>query len=299
VAGIAAGRWAVGQGAEYARLTLAPGRDADADALTVAVAAISDAGAYVAIVEAIVPVLVDLKSERGARGLMADIAVRVPLFKDATLQQLAPVVRGIQSLTSPDPVISALQTAIGAAGVSAISETTSLARAFVDAKVAGATALPPVLAVHAAAQGTIDLAQAGWLVGQKGVKRDDVRTALISMIGSESAAVLAPALQSVQGRLSRAWQIGKALVERAAVSPDLSRDEWLVLAEDWNVPPRRGNGRTGTTTVPRSMQPQPTHPPKRPPPDLGQNYEIGPSQLGTTGGRPPSPALIRTRLKRC
>jgi hypothetical protein len=236
----AAARWAAGQGAEYSRMALAPGRDADADALSVAVATISDPDNFVAIVTAVVPVLVDLKSERGAKGVMKDIAVRVPVLKDATLEQLAAVVRGLESLTSPEPVLSAFQTAIGAAALSTIAETTSLVRAFVEAKVTGAAALPPVLAVHGAAQGRIDINQAGWMVGQKGVKRDDVRTALASMIGSEPAAVLAPALQSVRGRLGAAWQIGKALVERAAASPNGSRDEWLLLAEDWNVPPSKG-----------------------------------------------------------
>jgi hypothetical protein len=53
------------------------------------------------VVAAVVPVLVALKSEKGAASVIADIAVRVPVFKDATLEQLAPAVRGLEDLTSP------------------------------------------------------------------------------------------------------------------------------------------------------------------------------------------------------
>ena len=67
-------------------------------------------------------------------------------------------------------------------------------------------------------EGRLTWIRPSWLLGQK-VRRDDMRTALVSMIRTESAATLAPALESVGGRLSSAWQIGKALVERAAASP--------------------------------------------------------------------------------
>ena len=217
VAATAAARWAAGQGAEYAQMALAPGRDADADALSAAVATIADASKYVAVVGAALPVLTELKAERAAAGIAADMAVRVPVFKDATLRELAPIVRGLENLTPVDPVISALIKSIAAAPVSAIADTTSLVRGFVDAKVAGAAALLPALAEHAAAVGAVDLDQAGWLLGQK-VKRDDIRTALVSMIRTEPVSVLAPALQTVRGRLDSAEQIGKALVERAAAS---------------------------------------------------------------------------------
>lgn len=60
------------------------------------------------------------------------------------------------------------------------------------------------------------------------------------MIRTEKVITLAPALQSVRGRLDSAWQIGKALVERAAASPDGSRDDWLVQPEPWKVPPSKG-----------------------------------------------------------
>lgn len=240
VAATAAARWAAGQGAEYAQMALAPGPDADADALTPAVATIADASTYASVVGAVVPILVELKAERAAAGIVADMAIRVPTLKDATLRELAPVVRGLEALTPVDPVVSALTTSIAAAPISAIADTTSLVRAFVDAKVAGAAALLPALAEHAAAVGAVVPDQAGWLLRQKGVKRDDVRTALVSMIRTESVSVLAPALQTVRGRLDSAWQIGKALVERAAASPDGGRDEWLVLAEPWKVPPTKG-----------------------------------------------------------
>jgi hypothetical protein len=236
----AAGRWAAGQGAEYARMTLAPGRDADADALSAAAATIADASTYVSVVGPVLPILTELKAERAAAGIVTDMAVRVPTLKDATLQELAPIVRGLETLTLLHPLVSALITSIAAAPVSAMADTTSLVRAFVDAKVAGAAALASALAEHAAAVGAVDLDQAGWLLGQKGVKRDDVRTALVSMIRTESVSVLAPALQSVRRRLDSAWPIGKALVERAAASPDGARDEWLVLAEPWKVPPSKG-----------------------------------------------------------
>lgn len=114
-----------------------------------------------------------------------------------------------------------------------------LVRALVQAKVNGAAALPPALAEHGAAVGTIDLAQAAWLARQKGVKRDDVRTALVALIKTEAASALAPTLDAVRGRLDEARQVGKALVERAAASPLGSRDEWLLLAERWKVPPGR------------------------------------------------------------
>lgn len=240
VATIAAGRWAAGQGFEYARLTLTPGRDADADSLAAGLAAIADQDAYVAIVTAVVPVLVELAAVRAASAVVADIALRFPLFKDATLAQLAPVVRGLKGLTSTNPVLSALEAAIAAAPAASMGETTLLVRTFADAKVEGAQALPPALAVHAAALGAIDLDQARWLVGQKGVKPGDVRTAMVAMIKTEPLAVLAPALEAIRGHLKGAWQIGKALVERAAVSPDGSRDEWLVQAEHWHAPPSRG-----------------------------------------------------------
>jgi KAP family P-loop domain len=240
LATVAAGRWAAGQGFEYARMTLAPGREADADALAVAAAGIEDQDVYVAVVAAVLPVLLELEAPRAASGIIADIATRVPLFKDATLGQLAPVVGGLQVLTPVDPVVSALQTAISAASAAAIAETTSLVRAFVEAKVSGAAALPAALAEHGAALGTIDLGQIAWLARQTGVKRDHVRTALVALIKTEPAATLAPTLGAVRGRLDEAWQIGKALVERAAASPDGSRDEWLVLAERWNVPPTKG-----------------------------------------------------------
>lgn len=54
---ILSGRWAAGQGFDYARLTLAPGRDADADALTLAAAGVTDAATYVDILRAALPVL--------------------------------------------------------------------------------------------------------------------------------------------------------------------------------------------------------------------------------------------------
>ena len=50
---------------------------------------------------------------------------------------------------------------------------------------------------------------------------------------------LAPALASLRSRLDRAWQVGKALVERAAEAPIGERDELLQLAEVWDVPPTR------------------------------------------------------------
>lgn len=240
VATITAGRWAAGQGFEYARLTLAPGRDADADAIVVAAAGISDASVYVDIITAVLPVLVELKAERAPAGIVADLAKRVPTFKDATLRQLAPVVRGLQVLTVVDTVITALLATVSAAPASAIADTAAVVRAFVDAKVAGADALPPALAEHGAAIGAIDLNEAGWLVRRKGVKRDDVRTALAAMIKSEPAISLVPALDAVRSGLDKSWAIGKALVERAAVSPDGSRDEWLVLAERWDAPPTKG-----------------------------------------------------------
>jgi hypothetical protein len=220
-------------------MTLAPGRDTDADALSAAVATIADASKYVAVLKAVVPVLTELEAERAAAGIIANMAARTPALKDATLSELAPVVRGMQELTPADPVIAALLTSIAAAPVSAIAETTSVVRTFVDEKVTGAAALPPALAEHAAAVGAVDLSQAGWLLGRKGVKQDDMRTALVSMVRTESAAFLGPALESVRKRLDSAWQIGKALVERAAASPDGARDEWLLLAEPWKVPPSK------------------------------------------------------------
>ena len=240
VATIAAARWAAGQGSEYAYLTLAPGRDSDADAFVIAAAGISDAGVYVDIITAVLPVLVDLNAERAAAGVVADIAKRVPAFKDATLVQLTPVVRGLQTLTSVDTVIAALRTSIAAAPASGIAGTTSVAHTYVYAQVTGAAALPPALAEHAAALGTIDLDQASWLAHQKGVKADHVRTALVALIKTESPAVVLPALGTVRSALKKAWPIGKALVERAAASPDGARDVWLVEAERWAVPPSNG-----------------------------------------------------------
>jgi hypothetical protein len=240
VVAVAAGRWAAGQGAEYARMAIAPGRDADADSLALAAAGVADQDVYVAVVSAAVPILLELEATRAASSIIADIAKRVPVFKDAAAIELAPVVGRLQTLTSVDPVVAAVQATASSAPVAAIATVTSVVRAFVDAKVAGAAVLAPVLAEHGAALGTIDLGQATWLAKQVGVKRDHVRTALVALIKTESAVALAPTLEAVRGRLGEAWQIGKALVERAAASPDGSRDEWLLLAESWNVPPTKG-----------------------------------------------------------
>jgi hypothetical protein len=221
-------------------MTLAPNRDADADALALALAGVADQDVYVAVVGAVLPVLVELEARRAATGIVEDIAKRVPLFKDVVVSQLAPVVARLQTLTSVDPVVSAVQAIASAALIADIAAATSVIRAFVEAKVAGAAALPPALAEHGAALGTIDLDQAAWLLRQKGVRRDNVRTALVSLIRTEPASTIAPTLQTVRRGLGEGWQIGKALVERAAASPDGSRDEWLILAEPWNVPPAKG-----------------------------------------------------------
>jgi hypothetical protein len=237
---IAAGRWAAGQGADYLRIALRPGRDADTDAVSAALASVTDQKTYLDVLTAGVPVIVELDARRAAAGIIADISKRAATFKDESVQGLAPAVAGLQDLAPVDAVIAAIATSATSAPAAEMAGRTSVVRSFVDAKVAGAATIPLVLAQHGAAIGYIDLDQAPWLLGH-GAKIDDVRSSVAARIKTEPVAVIAPALDPLsRGRLRGAWQIGKALVERAASSPIGSRDEWLLLAENWSVPPSKG-----------------------------------------------------------
>lgn len=233
---IAAARWAAGLGSEYARVTLSTGQGEGDEALALALAGVSDQSEYVAIVDAVLPVLVDLSANGAAERIVADIAGRVPTFKEATLIDLAPVVRGLQGLAHADPVIAALLLMVSNAPFAEIHDVTSVIRAYVETGVDGSKTLPPVLSERGAALGTIDVTQAQWLLHQTGVRPADVRTSLISLVRTESAPTMMPTLAAVRSRLGRTWQIGKALVERAATSPEGSREDWLLSAEAWNVP---------------------------------------------------------------
>jgi hypothetical protein len=234
-------RWAAGQGAAYARLALAPGRDSDADAWVASLAGMSDASSYASITDGVVPILVELDAERAAAGLIADIAKRATTFKWATLVDLASVVAGVQSLSSPDPVVLALAAQIAAippASKSDIGPATTSVRAFVDARVQAAERLPGDIAERGATLGTVDLDHGDWLVRQSSARKPDVRTGLVAAIRSEDPGRVLSAI----GRLTPSflrdeWQVGKALVERAADAPVGAREPWLVAAGQCKAPP--------------------------------------------------------------
>jgi len=234
-------RWAAGQGAAYARLALAPGRDSDADTWAASLAGIGDPSSYTGITNAVVPILAELGAERAAAGLMADISKRASTFTWATLGDLASVVAGLQGLSSPDPVVSALAARIGSIPPSSKSEigpATAMVLAHVEAGIQGVERLPGVVAEHGAALGTIDLDHVDWLARQSSVRKPDVRIGLIAGIRSEDPSRVLPAI----GRLAPSflrdeWQVGKALVERAADAPVGAREPWLVAAGRCKAPP--------------------------------------------------------------
>lgn len=234
-------RWAAGQGSAYARLALAPGRDSDADTWIAGLAGISDPSSYTSITSAAVPILVDLHAERAAAGLMTDMAKRTTTFTWATLEALASVVAGLQPLSSPGPVLSALEARIRSIPPSSkaeIAPATVMLRAFFEASVHGVEGLPGVVAQHGATLGTTDLDQVDWLARQSSARKPDVRTGLVAAIRSEDPGRVLPAI----GRLTPSflrdeWQVGKALVERGADAPVGAREPWLAAAGHCKAPP--------------------------------------------------------------
>ena len=240
VAAISASRWANGQGAEYARITLAPARDADADALALAADGIADLGIFTSTIVSVVPVLIELAAVRAAAGIVAEVARRVATFKVDSLHKLAPALSALQDLTSVESVLVAIRGTVVAAPADETVETTALVRPYVDSSIQGAKSLAPALAEHPAAIGVVDLSAVPWLLRQKGVKSDQVRTALIAMIKTEELTEVLPTLGAVRAALKRSWAVGKALVERAAATPEGARTVWLDEAESWSVPPARG-----------------------------------------------------------
>jgi hypothetical protein len=113
-----------------------------------------------------------------------------------------------------------------------------MVRAVVDASVRGAEDLPGVIAQHGATLGTVDLDHVDWLARQSSARKPDIRIGLVAAIRSEDPGRVLPAIDRLTPSFLRdEWQVGKALVERAADAPVGAREPWLAAAGHSKAPP--------------------------------------------------------------
>jgi hypothetical protein len=240
VAQTATNRWAAGQGSDYARWVLETGDEQDEDLLMTGLSGVADKATYRDLIRALAPVLVELKAERAAAKLFANLKGRIATLSLPLVAELAETVASLQGMVDPSQVVDAVRSAIDAATKAEVPLVTELTQAWVQAGVNGTEDLPGRVAERSAAHGTIDPERAGWLARQPGVDRPNVRTGVLGAIDDLPAATILLAVASLRSELNQSVSIGLALVARASREPVGSRADWLTEASAWHVP-KRGN----------------------------------------------------------
>ncbi len=239
VADMAAVRWSAGKGSAYLGVAVTSDDPARFDGVFAALVAVSDIDNYVALLAGLGVRIVDLKSADAAAKLVADMAGRIAAMPLATAAKVAPVAEAIQDLTDPGPVVTEIESAIARTSRVEIATATALAKAFVDAGVHGAQTLPTAVAAHGAANAVVDLDSLGWLLDRREVPSEDVFMGLRGAIKSEPFAHISAALDGLNANRRRRWDIGKALVERAAAEAVDARVPWLEAAMASRAPSKK------------------------------------------------------------
>ncbi len=241
VASLATARWAAGKGKEYLNVALTADETPQIDAVFAALKGVADATIYLGLLPSLADRLVALGSASGAERLIADIVARMSSLTHPLMGQTAPVAANVQSLTDPAPLVASVGANLGGVARLEIPAATAVARKFVEVGVKGANDLPRVVAQHSAAEGTIDLDNVSWLLDQPDVAGDYVILGLRGAIKTEPEAKIRAALAQMPKTRRARWDIGKALVERAAAEPVGSRLPWLEDALESRTPSRKNN----------------------------------------------------------
>jgi hypothetical protein len=211
------------------------------DAVFVALKGVADATIYLGLLPGLADRLVALGSAYGAERLIADIVARISALTHPLMSQAAPIAANVQSLADPAPLVAAVGANLGGVARLEIPAATAVARNFVEAGVKGANDLPRVVAQHSAAEGTIDLDNVSWLLDQPDVDGDNVILGLRGAIKTEPEGKIRAALEQMPKNRRSRWDIGKALVERAAAEAIGSRLPWIEDALESRTPSRKNN----------------------------------------------------------
>ncbi len=240
---LAAAKWAAGNGKDYLEVAITADDPAQLDALFQALKVVADPTAYVSLMPGLSERLAALDAAEGSSRMLAAVVTRISSasLSYALLEQLASPVAVVQHLADPVPLVTAVAGVLASAPRAEIPATTSVAMGFVAAGVRGAEGLPPVVADHASAEGTMDLDNVNWLIKQPGVNADNVILGLRSAIKAEPHAKVRAAIEGMNKNRRGRWAIGKALVERAAEEPSGSRLDWLEDALASGAPSRKHN----------------------------------------------------------
>lgn len=244
VAEIAATRWSGGMGSAYLDVAVTSDDPDSFDRVFAALATVSDLDTYVELLPGLGERIVVLKSADAAAKLVANVAGRIDAMPLAMAAKVAPVALAIQDLADPSAIITEVESAISRTSRSEISAATALARAFVDAGVNGASTLPTAVAAHGAANAVVDLDSLGWLLDRREVPSDDVFMGLRGTIREEPLGKVSAALDGLNANRRRRWDVGKALVERAAAEAVGTRAPWLDLALASRAPSKKNERRS-------------------------------------------------------
>jgi len=241
VADLATDRWAAGKGKEYLEVALSADEAPQIDAMFAALKGIADASTYVDLLSGLADRIAVLESGYGADRLIADITGRMSVLTYTLLERTAPVIARVQHLADSSALLAAIASNLGGAARLEVPSATAVARKFVEEGVNGAADLPPVVAQHSGAEGTIDLENVTWLLDQPGVNGDSVILGLRGAIKEAPGEKIRTALGQMSKTRRGRWDIGKALVERASAEPVGSRLPWLEDALESRTPSRKNN----------------------------------------------------------
>ena len=244
VAEIAVTRWSGGMGSAYLDVAVPSDEPVRFDRLLAALSTVSDLDTYVALLPGLCERIVTLKSADGAAKLITDVAGRFAAMSLALAAKVAPIAAALQDLADPAAIITETEAAISRSSRIEIASATALARAFVDAGVNGASTLPIVVAAHGAANAVVDLESLDWLLDRHDVPSEDVFMGLRGAIKEEPLGRISAALDGLKTNRRRRWDIGKALVERAAVEAVGARAPWLDLALASRPPSKKNERRS-------------------------------------------------------
>jgi len=243
VADMAAARWSAGMGHDYLDVAVTSDDPAGFDRVFAALDAVSDVDTYVALLGGFGERIVVLESASAAAKLVANIAGRIGAMPLATAARVAPVASGLQDLTGLEPIITEIESAISRTSRLEIAAATALAKAFVDAGVNGASTLLRALAAHGGANAVVDLDSLAWLLDRREVPSEDVFMGLRGAIKDEPFGRISAALSGLNANRRRRWDVGKALVERAADEAPGARESWLDAALASRAPSKKNERR--------------------------------------------------------
>ncbi len=230
VADMAAARWSAGMGSAYLGVAVTSDDPGRFEGVFAMLAAVGDIDAYVGLLGGLGERIAVLESADAAAKLVASVAGRIGAMPLPTAGKVAAVAAAIQDLADPGPIISEIDSAISRTSRMEIAAATALAKAFVDAGVNGASTLPTVVAAHGAANAVVDLDSLGWLLDRREVPSEDVFMGLRGAIKDEPFGRISAALDGLNANRRRRWDVGKALVERAAAEAIGARAPWLDAA---------------------------------------------------------------------